>query len=164
MRTIPLNTKTFKSKKHTINLSYPNVRCAKDHGLFKTSSPLSMEIILDNLKLCNFEVVTYGELNGSKTKVTVKCCNIECNGTCEKRYGTYIYHKRLPLCKECASIVNGINAKNKRPIIVLKDGDSVIMASTHEAARELNISQQQVYNHLMSGTPHKSGYRFMFAE
>ncbi|PEC46369.1 hypothetical protein [Bacillus sp. AFS096315] len=75
---------------------------------------------------------------------------------------TFTYDERFPLCKEFASIVNGINVSNKHPIVLIKDGDSVVLASTHEAARQLNLLPQQVYNHLKYGTPHKSGLRFIF--
>ncbi|MGQ7776826.1 hypothetical protein [Bacillus sp. WC2507] len=164
MEKIPLIEKTFANDKNSITLRYPNVRYAKGNYLLRYTRPISHEMIMYNMKLCGFDVISFGEHNGAKTIIGTRCSNIDCNDTCQKPYFRYISAERLPLCKTCVSITRGINQSNKRPILAFKNSKKFKFESIEEAGRQLNISGRDVYNYLKTGKKHSSGYRFEFLD
>jgi hypothetical protein len=164
MERIPPIVKTFENDKKSITLNIPNVRYAKENHLLIKANSFTHEILLRNMAVCGFDVVSTQEHKGAHTYITTKCCNLDCDGTSEKRYCVFIQNERLPLCKSCQAIIKGINKSNKRPIVAIKGGEKIEFSSIADAGRALNISQQQVYNHLKRGTPHKSGYKFEFLD
>lgn len=164
MEKIPPIVKTFANDKHEITLHIPNVRYAKENDLLLKKHGITNEMIEYNMKICGFDVVAYGEYKGAVTKITAKCCNVQCENINEKKYSDFIHNERYPLCKDCQLIINGINPSNKRPIVAIKDDEKIVFESTHEAGRRLNISPQNIYNTLKNGRQHKSGYRFEFLD
>ncbi|MED4635001.1 hypothetical protein P9443_19195 [Peribacillus frigoritolerans] len=164
MEKIPPIVKTYVSKKEEITLHIPNVRYAKENSLLKTARAFSHEIVLYNMETCGFGVISTKEHEGVYTFITTKCCNPDCDGTSEKRYLTFIQNERLPLCKSCLTIIRSINKINKRPIVAIKDGERIEFPSVAEAGRQLNIPPKNVYNFVMRGAIHSSGYRFEFLD
>lgn len=116
------------------------------------------------MELCGFDVVTYGEHKGTKSKITTKCCKPDCDGTAEKTYNNFITNQEIPYCKSCASIVRGINISNKRPVVAIRNNERFEFESVEEAARQLNFTGQSVYHSLRNCTIHSSGYRFEFLD
>ncbi|MGG3911265.1 hypothetical protein [Peribacillus simplex] len=164
MEKIPPIVKTYVGKEKEITLHIPNVRYAKENYLLQKKIGITHEMIEHNLELCGFEVVCYGEHKGVNTRIITKCCNVDCDNTCEKWYTTFIAQERLPLCNSCISIVRTINRINKRPMLAIKGSQRIEFESVAEAGRQLNINDRTVYNHLKRGTPHSSGYRFEFLD
>jgi len=164
MKKIPLVEKTFANDNDSITLHYPNVRYAKENKLLKTSKPMPIEMITKNMELCGFNVISCGKYAGAFTKITTKCCNINCEDTGEKDYHTYITNERFPLCASCIQVIQSINLKNKRPIVAIKGSDRIEFESVAEAGRQLNITKQNVYNYVKRGATHRSGYRFEFLD
>ncbi len=150
--------------KKTMVLHIPNVRYAKDNDLLSSKRPLPLEFIKDNMNMCGFDVITYGEYDGVQTRIVTKCCNINCDNPAEKRYSTYITSERLPLCESCAAIVKSVNVSKKRPIVAIKDNERLEFQSVSEAGRQLNIPHRTVYNLVKNGNTHSSGYRFEFLD
>lgn len=164
MEKIPLVEQTFANDKKSITLRYPNVRYAKENHLLKKKQGITHEMIAYNMELCGFNVVSYGEIKGTLTKITAKCSNVDCEDTNEKMYTHFIANERYPLCKECQSIIMSINQSNNRPIVAIKNSERMEFYSSAEAGRRLNITQQTVYNALKNGKKHSSGYRFEFLD
>ena len=156
--------KTLSSGKHEITLHIPNVRSAKENDLLWKRHGITHKMIEHNMELCGFDIVSYEEHNGSHTKITIKCCNVDCNGTCEKKYTNFISHESLPLCASCTSIVMSINRTIKRPIVAIKGSERIEYESIQEASKKLDIIHQNVYNYLKSGRTHSSGYKFEFLD
>ncbi|PFQ61211.1 hypothetical protein COK21_27810 [Bacillus cereus] len=164
MEKIPLVEQTFANDKKSITLCYPNVRYAKEKHLLRKARPMTYEMSSYNMELCGFDVVSYEEFRGAHTKITAKCSNVDCEDVNEKIYSDFITKERYPLCKSCQPIVRGINRSNKRPIVAIKSAEKIEFESVAQAARHLNITPQNVYNHVKKGTPHSSGYRFEFLD
>lgn len=148
MEKIPLIVETFTRKDKSITICYPNVRYAKENNLLLKKHGITHEMIVYNMNICGFDVVSYGEHNGVDTKIKAKCSNVDCENTNEKRYTTLITNERYPLCQACQPIIIGINRNNKRPIVAIKGEERFEFESVNEAARQLNITHQNVYNYL----------------
>jgi hypothetical protein len=167
MQKIPPVIKTFSSDKHEITLHIPNVRFAKENYLIQKANrgnPLTMEKILNNMNICGFEVVFYGELKSNQTKITTKCCNPDCDGAIEKTYSNYITNQEIPYCKACASIVGAINKSNKRPVLAIKDDSRIEFISIEDVSKHFNFTSQSVYHSLRNNKTHKSGWKFEFLD
>ncbi len=147
-----------------IKLNILNVRHAKKHKLLKTARQLSNEMIISNMELCGFDIISIEKDLGTASKVTTKCCNIDCENTSKKRYQTYITNERLPLCATCMQIIRSINRVNRRRFVAIKGSESIEFDSSTEAGRQLKITPQNVYNLLKSGGTDSSGYRFEFLD
>ncbi|CJC12995.1 Uncharacterised protein [Streptococcus pneumoniae] len=152
----------YSSGKQEITFHMPNVRYAKENNLLQQAKPMTIEVMMNNMNLCGFNVVSHDEYYGAHTKFTTKCCNVDCDNTTKKQYNTFISEERLPLCDSCAKL---INAKNKkRPIVAFKDSERIEFESVARAGKHLNIAQQTVYNLVKNGNTHSSGYRFEFLD
>lgn len=164
MERIPLVEQIFTREEKSITLRYPNVRYAKENNLLLKKYGITYEMIVYNMELCGFNVVSYGEIKGNATKITAKCCNVDCEDTNEKTYHNFINNERYPLCKDCQSTVLSINRSNKRPIVAIKGDERFEFKNSHEAARQLGFTSQTVYHCVRNGNIHSSGYRFEFLD
>lgn len=164
MEKIPLSVKTYEKFDKKLTLHIPNVRFAKENHLLRKQHGITHEMIFYNMELCGFDVVSYGEHKGVQTAIVAKCCNVDCDDTSEKWYTTFIAQERMPLCKSCNEIIRSINRSNKRPIIAVKGTEKFEFESVRETGRKLNIPHRTVYNHIMRGTPHSSGWKFYFLD
>ncbi|HFJ9456984.1 TPA: hypothetical protein ACGW7F_002176 [Bacillus cereus] len=164
MEKIPLVEQTFANDKKSITLRYPNVRYAKENHLLRKKYGITHEMIAYNMELCGFDVISYGEYKGNATKITAKCCNVDCEDMNEKTYSNFISNERYPLCLNCQLIVRGINVSQKRPVVAIKNDERIEFESVIEASRQLNISNKIVYHCVRNGNIHSSGYRFEFLD
>ncbi|PFI96904.1 hypothetical protein COI88_28185 [Bacillus cereus] len=164
MQKIPLVEKTFANDKKSITLRYPNVRYAKENHLLRNKYGITHEMIVHNMSICGFDVVSYGEIKGVHTKITAKCSNVDCEDVNEKTYHNFINNERYPLCKNCQSIVSSINKNNNRPLVAIKGDKRFEFKNSHEAARHLGFTSQTVYHCVRNGKKHSSGYRFEFLD
>ncbi|PFX73737.1 hypothetical protein COL39_12945 [Bacillus cereus] len=164
MEKIRLVEQTFTRKDSSITIQFPNVRYAKENDLLRKAIPMTYEIISYNMELCGFDVVSYGEPKGTVTKITAKCCNVDCDNTNEKTYNNFITNERYPLCKSCQSIVKMINSNNKRPILAINGAERIKFESVAEVAKQLGSTNQTIYHCVRDGRTHSSGYRFVFLD
>lgn len=64
----------------------------------------SKETLQQTLTCYGFHVIQIGELKGTATRVTVKCCQVDCEDHCERAYKEFMTDYALPLCKVCIEI------------------------------------------------------------
>ncbi|PEW48216.1 hypothetical protein COJ17_09590 [Bacillus thuringiensis] len=153
-------------KKEEMVLHIPNVKYAKQNNLLETSSKMSIEIMINNMNLCGFEIVSIGAISGVRSKITTKCCNVDCNDTCEKTYHVYITNETLPLCQSCARFKRSINRNkdSKRLIVAIRGSEKIEFHSISDVGRKFNMTDQNVYNYLRKCNIHNSGYRFKYVD
>ncbi|ENJ6135025.1 hypothetical protein AB1Z82_001120 [Bacillus cereus] len=152
----------YSDGKQEVTFHMPNVRYAKENNLLQQAKPMTVEVMMDNMKLCGFNVVSHDEYYGAHTKFTTKCCNVDCDNTTKKQYNTFVSEERLPLCSSCSALIGARN--KKRPIVAFKDSERIEFESVARAGKHLNIAQQTVYNLVKNGNTHSSGYRFEFLD
>ncbi|MGR5961122.1 zinc-ribbon domain-containing protein [Bacillus cereus] len=95
----------------TLEFKIPNVKYAKERGLIPDIKKQTLSNIQENMTKVGFYIVEIGELDGAKTKIKTRCCNVGCYGIIEKNYTSYISHENPPICKKCSSILTSIKIK-----------------------------------------------------
>lgn len=85
----------------TYEFKIPNMEIKKElHTVRKHSE----ETLRQNLINYGFHVVNIGEVKGTATYVTVKCCRIDCENSCKRAYKDFFTDHVLPLCEVCMDI------------------------------------------------------------
>lgn len=90
----------YESKK-TYKFEIPHMETKKEENNVRKHSK---ETLKQNLVDVGFDVVHIGELKGTATRVTVKCCQVDCEDHCERAYKEFMTDYALPLCKVCIEI------------------------------------------------------------
>lgn len=90
----------------TLTFNIPDVRYAKEQKLLLYVTKHTLKTIEQNFDVCGFNIIEIGKFNGNRTKIKVKCCNIECDDTIEKPYSHFISHEQPPYCKSCSAIIS----------------------------------------------------------
>lgn len=147
-----------------ITLKIPNVAHAKKQNLLKSTSDYTSRDVMDNMTICGFDVLSIDEGVGVFTKVTTECCNVDCKNKITKPYAHYITWETIPYCNTCKVIVQSMNYKKHRKIIAINHSTQILFNSRKEAAEEMKLPRQTIYNYLKSGKTHSSGYRFEYCD